>query len=136
MSSLFASLHIGQRALQIQQLALEVTQRNIANANTPYYSRQRVNLTPGDSVGWGVDAPGGGVVALSVDAFRSRFLDYHPRNASLEQQTQQLNDRLIALQRETARPYPYRFEIRQSGSSCTDSTTTSQSGSDSTKIRP
>ncbi|NWG13342.1 MAG: flagellar hook-associated protein FlgK [Acidobacteria bacterium] len=75
MSSLFAGLHIGQRALQAQQLALEITQRNIANANTPYYARQRVNLIPGEPIGWEGAAPGGGVLALLVDSFRNRFLD-------------------------------------------------------------
>ncbi len=76
MSSLFAGLHLGNRALQTNQLALEVTQRNIANASTPYYSRQRVNLIPGEPVGWKGAAPGGGVLAASVDAFRDRFIDY------------------------------------------------------------
>ncbi len=76
MSSLFAGLHIGARALQTNQLALEVTQRNIANASTPYYSRQRVNLIPGEPAGWEGAAPGGGVLAASVDAFRDRFIDY------------------------------------------------------------
>jgi flagellar hook-associated protein 1 FlgK len=76
MSSLFAGLHIGERALQAQQFALETTQRNITNANTPYYSRQRVNFIPGDPIGFGAVAPGGGVVAVSADAFRDRFIDY------------------------------------------------------------
>jgi len=76
MSSLFAGLHIGERALQAQQFALETTQRNITNANTPYYSRQRVNFIPGDPIGFGAVAPGGGVIAVSADAFRDRFIDY------------------------------------------------------------
>jgi flagellar hook-associated protein 1 FlgK len=76
MSSLFAGLHIGERALQAQQFALETTQRNITNANTPYYSRQRVNFVPGDPIGFGAILPGGGVISVSADAFRDRFIDY------------------------------------------------------------
>ncbi len=76
MSSLFSGLHIGERALQAQQFALETTQRNITNANTPYYSRQRVNFIPGDPIGSSAVVPGGGVIAVSADAFRDRFIDY------------------------------------------------------------
>jgi flagellar hook-associated protein 1 FlgK len=76
MSSIFAGLHIGERALQAQQFALETTQRNITNANTPYYSRQRVNFVPGDPIGFGAVSPGGGVISVSADAFRDRFIDY------------------------------------------------------------
>jgi flagellar hook-associated protein 1 FlgK len=76
MSSLFSGLHIGARALQAQQFALETTQRNITNVNTPYYSRQRVNFVPGDPIGLDAVAPGGGVVTVSADAFRDRFIDY------------------------------------------------------------
>lgn len=93
MSSLFAGLHIGERALQAQQLALETTQRNITNANTPYYSRQRVNFIPGDPVGFGAIAPGGGVVAVSVDAFRDRFIDYR---VTQELQPKGENDALLS----------------------------------------
>ena len=93
MSSLFAGLHIGERALQAQQFALETTQRNITNANTPYYSRQRVNFIPGDPIGFGAIAPGGGVISVSADAFRNRFIDYR---VTQELQPQGENDAVIA----------------------------------------
>ncbi len=93
MSSLFAGLHIGERALQAQQFALETTQRNITNANTPYYSRQRVNFVPGDPIGFGAVAPGGGVVSVSADAFRDRFIDYR---VTQELQPQGENDAVVA----------------------------------------
>ena len=48
MRSTFAGLQLGLRALQAHQLALNVTGHNIANANTEGYSRQRVNLVPGN----------------------------------------------------------------------------------------
>jgi flagellar hook-associated protein 1 len=93
MSSLFSGLHIGERALQAQQFALETTQRNITNANTPYYSRQRVNFIPGDPIGFGAVAPGGGVISVSADAFRDRFIDYR---VTQELQPQGENDAVVA----------------------------------------
>ena len=38
-------IEIGRRALQAQQTALQVTAHNIANVNTPGYSRRTVDLT-------------------------------------------------------------------------------------------
>lgn len=46
MSSPFHGLNIGLSAVQAQQRAMELVGQNVANANTPGYSRQRVNLTP------------------------------------------------------------------------------------------
>ena len=45
MSSAFTGLLIGLSALQAQRQAMEVAGQNVANANTPGYSRQRVELT-------------------------------------------------------------------------------------------
>ena len=44
MSGLFFGLEVGKRALLAQQLALNTSGHNIANASTPGYSRQRVDL--------------------------------------------------------------------------------------------
>lgn len=44
--SLTSSLLIGRTALSASQVALQVTGNNIANAATPGYSRQRINLDP------------------------------------------------------------------------------------------
>ncbi|MCL6627538.1 MAG: flagellar hook-associated protein FlgK, partial [Alicyclobacillus shizuokensis] len=41
----FLGLEIATRGLQAQQAAIEVTAHNVANANTPGYSRQRADLT-------------------------------------------------------------------------------------------
>ena len=48
MRSTFAGLQMGLRALQAHQMGLGVTGHNIANANTEGYSRQRINLVPGN----------------------------------------------------------------------------------------
>ncbi|MCM8827075.1 MAG: flagellar hook-associated protein FlgK [Candidatus Omnitrophica bacterium] len=44
-TSPFFGIEVGLRALQSYKLAMEVIAHNVANANTPGYSRQRVNLT-------------------------------------------------------------------------------------------
>jgi lysophospholipase L1-like esterase len=44
---------------------------------------------------------------------RSRFLTNAPAASALEQQTRELDDHLVALQRATAKPSPFRFEIRR-----------------------
>ena len=43
-------LNIGQRALMANYAALQVTGNNVANANTPGYSRQQVDLTQSPSM--------------------------------------------------------------------------------------
>ena len=66
-------IEIGRRALQAQQTALQVTGHNIANVNTPGFSRRRVELANAAS-----GVPGGvgsGADAVAVERMRSRFLD-------------------------------------------------------------
>ncbi len=73
MSSLFSSLTNALGALRAQQYALDITQRNVANATTPGYSRQRVQFTPGDVFD---GLAGGFAPTVSVESFRDRFIDY------------------------------------------------------------
>lgn len=49
MSTLFSILELGRRSLQTQQAALQTSQQNVANANTPGFHRQSANIstTPG-----------------------------------------------------------------------------------------
>ncbi|MBI5384170.1 MAG: SGNH/GDSL hydrolase family protein [Verrucomicrobia bacterium] len=87
-----------------------------------------LNISSMTSDGW---EPGGpwdaqsGIVKELVDArdklwmsalLRSRFLTNHPAHAELEKRTRDLDDQLVALQRATAKPYPYHFEIRRATS--------------------
>ncbi|MBM3791420.1 MAG: flagellar hook-associated protein FlgK [Acidobacteria bacterium] len=76
MTSLFASLGVAREALLAQQMALNVTQNNISNVNTPGYTRQRANLVPGEPVAQYAYESGMGVRLDSIDAFRDRLLDY------------------------------------------------------------
>ncbi len=70
-------LEIGRRALQAQQAALNTTSHNVANANTPGFSRRRAGL---ENVGSGIADPvGNGVEVSGIERLRSRFLDAQVR---------------------------------------------------------
>ena len=93
--SSFGSLTIGQSALYAHRKALDVTGHNLANVNTPGYSRQRVDLvadsgpiTPALHSSW--QGTGEGVRAGPVIRIRDEFLDLraqqeHATDASLRQ---------------------------------------------------
>jgi flagellar hook-associated protein 1 FlgK len=75
MPGLNASLYIGLSGLQAQQSALNVVGHNIANVNTPGYTRQRADLTANQSQVDGQVYFGTGVSLNSVQGIRDRFLD-------------------------------------------------------------
>ena len=79
MSGLFYGIHIGRTALLAQTSVLNVISHNVANANTPGYSRQTVELAsvPGNAQGGFIStkfSQGAGVSAEQV--VRSRFALY------------------------------------------------------------
>ena len=79
----FFGIEIGRRGISTQQLSLETTGHNIANANTDGYSRQRVILTttsPYSYPGMGAGQQGTGVKAQEIRRIREQFLDYQYRN--------------------------------------------------------
>ncbi|MDV2684293.1 flagellar hook-associated protein FlgK [Alkalihalophilus lindianensis] len=87
MKSTFHGLETARRAMMTQQYALSTTGHNIANANTPGYTRQRVNFSqtePYPNVG--MNRPmlpghlGTGVKAGSIQRVREHFLDVQFRN--------------------------------------------------------
>ncbi len=97
MSGITALMDIAKRALAAQQLGVEVTSNNISNANTPGYSRQKVNLettssipSPYGPLGYGVKVTG---VERAFDPFVAAKLDentslleyYKSQKADLEQ---------------------------------------------------
>ncbi|MCC7370282.1 MAG: flagellar hook-associated protein FlgK [Chloroflexi bacterium] len=82
MSSAFFGLDLALRALQAQQMGLDVTNHNVANANTEGYSRQNVQLvTTEPYTAPGMNRPatagqlGTGVIAADVTRARNQFLD-------------------------------------------------------------
>ena len=80
--SIFASFEIGRKALRVQHKGMEVSGQNVANANTPGYSRQRTEMeavTPPIVAGISM-APGRGVVVTDIIRVRSEF--YHAQLVS------------------------------------------------------
>ncbi len=82
----FGSVEVALRALQAQRLALDVIAHNIANANTPGYSRQAARLEtappypwPGLTRGAGAGQLGTGVRAAEIDRLRDAFTDLQLR---------------------------------------------------------
>lgn len=77
----FMGIEIGKRALMTQQTALEVIGHNIANVNTPGYTRQEALLAPTDpymSIG-NAGAVGTGVTVTDIRRIRDAFIDMQNR---------------------------------------------------------
>ena len=72
MPTLGSALQIGKSALRAQQIGLNVVGNNIANVNTPGYSRQKAVLQSDQAVRRGV---GRGVTVQALTRHRDRFLD-------------------------------------------------------------
>ena len=99
MTSTFHGLEIGKRSLYTQQAALTTAGHNISNANTPGYSRQRVNMQATSSIpypyqtGSNSSQLGTGVSVQSIERIRSEYLDgqYRERNAMLGSESTKLD---------------------------------------------
>jgi flagellar hook-associated protein 1 FlgK len=74
--SLFAVLGIGRSSLLTQQRAIQVTSNNVANVNTPGYTRQRAVLQPVSPTFLADGIPiGGGVEATAVERIIDEAID-------------------------------------------------------------
>jgi flagellar hook-associated protein 1 len=87
MTSTFFGLETSVRGLMGQQLAIDTTSHNIDNANTPGYSRQRVDLTESLPLSMIPGQLGTGVQIEDVTRLRDTFSDnqYHDQNQLLGQ---------------------------------------------------
>ena len=74
MTGIYGILNLAGNALLTQQKAVNVTGNNIANVNTPGYSRQKLMLENKTSVQSSVGPMGNGVDAVSVERVYDRFL--------------------------------------------------------------
>ncbi|MFO7707945.1 MAG: flagellar hook-associated protein FlgK [Desulfobacterales bacterium] len=74
MTQLFGLLSIGTGALLSQQRAINVTGNNIANVNTPGYSRQRVGMETNIPAPSPIGTVGFGVRTTTVERIYDRFL--------------------------------------------------------------
>jgi flagellar hook-associated protein 1 len=84
MGSLSASLNIAIGSLLTEQGAIETTSNNIANVNTPGYSRQRANFSETSPIEIGTLTLGTGVQLQDVTSLRDAILDLR-----VNQETQQ-----------------------------------------------
>lgn len=87
MSSLFFTLNIARRGLAAQQAGMNTASHNIANANTPGYSRQRAVMqttapwpVPSVNMPAGAGQIGTGVEISLIERVRDTFLDRQIRN--------------------------------------------------------
>jgi flagellar hook-associated protein 1 FlgK len=74
MSGLFTMLSTSSRSLEAQRYGLDATGQNIANVNTPGYSRRVVDLAAIPPTSQQLNA-GGGVEVLDIRRLRDRFFD-------------------------------------------------------------
>ncbi len=80
MTQMLGLLSIGAGALFSQQRAINVTGNNIANVNTPGYSRQRVGMETTALAGSASGAVGFGVRTTAVERIYDRFLGVQINN--------------------------------------------------------
>jgi flagellar hook-associated protein 1 FlgK len=74
MAGLGSALNIALQALQANQIGLAVASNNIANVNTPGYSRQRAVMQESPSVGDGIRV-GTGVQVVGTQALRDQIIE-------------------------------------------------------------
>jgi flagellar hook-associated protein 1 len=96
MSSLFGTLSIATGALAVEQGAMDATTNNVANANTPGYSRLRPDLVESDPVVIGSVTYGQGVTLQKLEGLRDPILQLRIHDET--QQQGQLNTFVSALQ--------------------------------------
>jgi len=80
MTDIYGVLSIGSKALLAQQKGIYVTGNNIANVNTPGYTRQRLNLSSDVPVNTSIGTVGTGVTAVDVERVYQRFLGVQINN--------------------------------------------------------
>ncbi len=74
MPDIYGILNVARGALLTQQRAIDVTGHNIANVNTPGYSRQRVNMQTNTPIPFSPGQMGTGVNAVEIQRIYDRFL--------------------------------------------------------------
>lgn len=80
MPGLFDTLNLATRSMQAQQVGVTVTGQNLANANNPAYSRQRVNFQTSDPTPLPGAVLGTGVQVTGIQQLRDSLLDNQIRD--------------------------------------------------------
>ncbi len=73
---IFGVMNMARQAIFVNQFALNSTSNNIANVNTPGYSRERAVLTPSPTEHTAYGEIGNGVDVETIERLRQRTLDY------------------------------------------------------------
>ena len=74
MPDIYGILNTATRSLLTQQKAIDVTGQNIANVNTPGYSRQRVVMEPSTPINFEPGQMGTGVKAAEIQRIYDKFV--------------------------------------------------------------
>ncbi|MCL1945801.1 MAG: flagellar hook-associated protein FlgK [Chitinivibrionia bacterium] len=82
--SLFSMMNVANRALFASQIGMDVTSQNIANVDTPGYSRKRMNLTAEYHKHANFGQFGFGVQVTNITRIRNEYLDQQIRRQSHE----------------------------------------------------
>jgi flagellar hook-associated protein 1 len=85
MPSILSGLDTVTQSFAAQQFALSISQRNVANANDPNYTRQDVLFTGDDT------SSVSGISGISIQAYRDRYLEYN-----ISQEIQELGENHVA----------------------------------------
>ncbi len=75
MSVNFSAFEIGRRAINANQLGIDITGQNIANVNTPGYTRKSLHLAESAPTSFGRFSIGTGVSVQGIQAFRDTFIE-------------------------------------------------------------
>ena len=75
MTNIIGLLDLGRGALLTHQRSIHVTGHNIANAGTPGYTRQRVNLAAAPALSDSPGQMGSGVYATDIQRVHDRYID-------------------------------------------------------------
>lgn len=105
MTSSMFGIYNAQRALLTNQAAMNLISTNISNINTPGYSKQRLELSPGTTLTSEADTPlvaaqsGMGAVIDDISRNRSTYLDnsYRDENSKLSYYTE-LNSNVSSME--------------------------------------
>lgn len=99
MGTLNSAMALAQQALMANQTALNITSNNVANQNTPGYTREVATWTENDSVTIGSTTLGMGVSAGSAASQRDRILEKRvQQQIQVQSQSQTLGDALNQVQ--------------------------------------
>ena len=89
MSSLTGTMWIALSGLEAQQAGLQTSTNNVANLNTPGYSRERPILQEADPIISGNIAFGDGVQVQGIESLRSNLLDLQISDETQQQSNSQ-----------------------------------------------